>query len=59
MSLLSLDYTSVYKDVISLDDIKRWPHLHNIDLNVMDCEVGLLIGVNVTKEGNGALGCYS
>ena len=29
------------KDVISLDDIKRWPHLHNIDLNVMDCEVGL------------------
>ena len=24
----------------------------------MDCEVGLLIGVNVTKEGNGALGCF-
>ena len=37
------------KDVITLDDIKRWPHLHDIDLNVMDCEVGLLIGVNVPK----------
>ena len=31
------------------DDIKRWPHLHDIDLNVMDCEVGLFIGVNVPK----------
>ena len=25
------------KDVISLDDIKRWPNLHDIDLYVMDC----------------------
>ena len=37
------------KDVIYPDAIKRLPHLHDIDLNVMDCELGLLIDVNVPK----------
>ncbi|XP_056001985.1 uncharacterized protein LOC125664373 [Ostrea edulis] len=37
------------KDVISLEDVKRWPHLHGVELNVIDCDIGLLIGVNVPK----------
>ncbi|XP_062605642.1 uncharacterized protein LOC134267449 [Saccostrea cucullata] len=37
------------KDVISPEDLKEWPHLHDIDLNVIECDVGLLIGVNAPK----------
>ncbi|XP_056022166.1 uncharacterized protein LOC125649571 [Ostrea edulis] len=37
------------KDVIFLEDVKRWSHLHGVELNVIDCDIGLLIGVNVPK----------
>ncbi|XP_052697355.1 uncharacterized protein LOC128175621 [Crassostrea angulata] len=39
------------KDIISLEDLQRWPHLRDIHIDriPIDSDIGLLIGVNVPK----------
>nr|XP_034339443.1 uncharacterized protein LOC105341007 [Crassostrea gigas] len=39
------------KDIISLEDLQRWPHLSDIHIDriPIDSDIGLLIGVNVPK----------
>ncbi|CAC5386643.1 unnamed protein product [Mytilus coruscus] len=37
------------KDIVSSNDLREWPHLRDVPLNRVDCDVGLLIGINVPR----------
>ena len=37
------------KDIMTNDDLRKWPYLHRVELPSTDAEVGLLIGNNVPK----------
>ncbi|XP_071150422.1 uncharacterized protein [Mytilus edulis] len=37
------------KDIVSSNDLQRWPHLCDVPLNRVNCDVGLLIGINVPR----------
>ncbi len=37
------------RDVISFEQVRRWPHLRNIPLERIESDVGILIGVNVPQ----------
>ena len=36
-------------DIITNDDLKKWPYLYRVELLSIYAEVGLLIGSNVSK----------
>ena len=37
------------KDIVTADDLQKWPHLCDVHINTIDSDIGLLIGVNVPK----------
>ncbi|CAG2235127.1 unnamed protein product [Mytilus edulis] len=37
------------KDIVSSNDLQNWPHLCDVPLNRVNCDVGLLIGINVPR----------
>lgn len=37
------------KDIVSGNDLQKWPHLCDVPLNRANCDVGLLIGINVPR----------
>ena len=37
------------KDIVTSDDLQKWPHLCGVHLSTIDSDVGLLKGVNVPK----------
>ena len=37
------------QDVPRDEDLKRWPHLDEVDMQELDCDVGLMIGSNVPE----------
>ena len=37
------------KDIVTSEDLQKWPHLCDVHISTIDSDVGLLIGVNVPK----------
>ena len=36
-----------HDDIPTSEDLKAWPHLHSIELQDIDADIGLMIGNNV------------
>jgi hypothetical protein len=49
LAIYSKDKIPVSKlHIPTMEDLQKWPHLHDIDLPQIDSDIGLLIGNNIT-----------